>query len=462
MSVEAKPEVALDARRKKTLVRQLWTLSYPSILAYTLQGFYDIVDMVWVGRVSKEAMAGVTLFSTIYMLFGVLNEVAGTSSVSMISQSYGRGETERTRKISEQTISFKVVLALITGLLLAIFLRPILDLYTDDPLVMQAALEYGTLRIFFTPLAFASYSCNTIFRCQGDSKTPMIVMIIAAVTNIVLDPLLMFETIPGTSIPGFNLGVLGASLATCISIALSLLVALTFLLTGKRGIRISWQGLFRLDKKIDRELLSIGLPAGMQLMVRQAFNALVVGFITSYGTTAVTVYGLGNKLASFAFTLIIGFSFSGSTLVGHALGREREDEAHFVARVSTIIMAGMIWTLALLTMIFPHSFIALFNKEWEVLEAGTPMLRWMALALMVASLSAGMRVAFSGSGYNRPLLISTLISRWGVQLTLMFLMVKILALPLATIWISFFVAEIADLSVVTYYYKRGDWLHKRV
>lgn len=455
-------ENSLSPGIKYQLKKDLWALSYPSIIAFSLQGFYDIVDMIWVGKISAEAIAGVTLFSTIYALFGVLNEVAGASSVSMISQSYGRKTPERTQKIAEQTISFKVVLALITALLLAVFLKPLLRLYSDDPVVIRAAIDYGFIRILALPVAFSSYSINTVFRCTGDSKTPMKVMIVAALANMILDPVFMFETIPGTSLPGFNMGVFGAGLATVISTFLSFIFGFVILLRGHHGVTISIRGLFTLDKEIDKQLLSIGLPAGFQLFVRQGFNALLMGFITSYGTIAVTVYGLGSKIMGFSFTPIVGFQFAGSSMVGHALGRDHIEEADYIAKIATSFISRIIGVFAIFALTFPKFFLRIFNTDPEVLRQGAPMVRYIALAMVATSFAAGMRVVFSGSGFNRPILLSTMISRWLIQLPLMALLVYILQVPLHYLWLSFLIAELAELAVVIYYYKRGDWQTKRV
>lgn len=130
----------IDSKTKQ-LSKSLWNLSYPTMISSAIQSAYDIFDMIWVGQISSQAQAGVTIFTTIYTLFTVLNEIAGSSSISLITQSYGRGDKERTQKIAEQTISFKIVLAILSGLLLLIFLKPLFNLYTKDPLVKQAAMD---------------------------------------------------------------------------------------------------------------------------------------------------------------------------------------------------------------------------------------------------------------------------------------------------------------------------------
>ena len=198
---------------KKNLLR----IALPTMLGFFLQAVYDIVDMIWIGRISSQAVAGVTIFSTVFWLVTILNEIIGTSSISLITQSYGMKDERRTQRIVEQTLAFKAMVAIISALIMVVFLKPLLSFFTTEEEVLKAALDYGYIRIFFLPIMFSSYSVNTALRCLGDAKTPMFIMIAASVANIILDPLFMFQTIPGTSIPGLNMGVFGAGLATVIS-----------------------------------------------------------------------------------------------------------------------------------------------------------------------------------------------------------------------------------------------------
>lgn len=446
----------------KQLKKKLWVLSYPTMISFALQSFYDIVDMAWVGQISKEALSGVTLFSTVYMLFTVLNEVAGSSSVSMISQSYGRNDPDRTQLIAEQTISFKVVLALISGICLALFLRPILSLYTSDPRVTEAAFQYGTIRIFFIPVMFSSYSVNTIFRCTYDAKTPMRIMIISAVLNIVLDPLFIFKTVPGTSIPGLGLGVFGAALATVIATSIAFLYGFFILVSGRRAVTISLRGLFRLHPQIDRSLLTVGLPSGLQMLIRQLFGAVLIFFVTSYGNEAIALAGINGKLMNFSLMPIFGMTMAGSTLIGTALGREDVKEAMLVSRIAANLNVRIVSCIALIASLFPSVIMQLFTADPIVLSEGTYMIRTISVTMVICAYSFGRRAVFNGSGYNRPQLYSSLISRWCIQLPMMLLIVSVLHLPLRFFWLTYVFSDAVELLIILYHCRKGVWKKTRV
>jgi putative efflux protein, MATE family len=444
------------------IAKNLWHLSYPTMTSYALQSFYDVVDIAWVTRISSNALSGVTLFTTIYSLFTVLNEVAGASSVSMISQSYGRGTKEYTKRICEQTISFKVVLAIFSAVLILIFLSPLLKFYSSDEAVYTAAMEYGLIRIFFTPIMFSSYSVNTIFRCTGDSKTPMTIMFIASIINIVLDPILMFKRVPFINIQGAGLGVFGAALATVIATSLSFAYGFIILLSGKRDIKISFKGLFSLDREIDLSLLKIGFPSGINLFVRQLSGAVIMKFVSVYGFVAIAIAGIGAKLSQLANMPIFGFTMGGSALVGHALGRENVKDAKATSIFAALMASTLVGIFIILVYSFPHFFMSFFLTKPDEIALSIPMVYFLSFSLLPLAFAQGLSVSFSGAGDNKPKLYSSVISRWVFQIPFLYVVVRCLSLPLYFVWTSYILAEIVELLIVLFCYVKRPWWEKRV
>lgn len=446
----------------QSLRKKLWSLSYPTMLSFALQAIYDMIDMVWVGKISSKAVAGVTIFTTIFWIFDVLNEIIGSSSVSMISQSYGRGDRKRTLEIAEQTISFKILMSLLTMVLLLVFLQPLLSLYTKDPEVIQAAKDYGYLRIYFLPVFFASFSVNTIFRCQGDAKTPMYIMGLSTLVNLVLDPIFMFETIPFLGLKGFGLGVYGAALATVISICLSFLLGFFLLLKGHNGIYIRWKGLFRLIPSIDKKLLKIGIPNGLQQMLRFIFNALVVHFVADYGVDAISAFGIAGKIYSTAFLPLNGLMMGGSTLVGHYLGQEDVATAKRVTRLAARMNAGIMGGFLLTVLVFRHGIMGLFIQDANVKVIGAQMMLFSSFFLPFLGYGFGCGVAFMGSGHNKPLLYSGLLADWCIQLPLLYGIVRIFHLPISYLFASYMPADFICFLLLFLAYKKGGWTKRRV
>lgn len=212
------------------------------------------------GKISGKVVAGVTISAIIFRISDVLSEIIGSSFVSMISQGYDRGDRRRTLEIAEQTISFKILMFLLTMVFLLVFLQPLLPPHAKDPEVIQTAKDYGYLRIYFLPVFFASFSVDTILRCQGDVKTPMYIMGPSILANLALDPIFVFGTTLFLGFKGSGLGAYRAALATVTSACLNFLSGFFLSLKDHGGIYIRWKGLFQLIPSIDKKPLKIGVP----------------------------------------------------------------------------------------------------------------------------------------------------------------------------------------------------------
>lgn len=444
------------------LKRNLLKMSIPTMLGFLLQAVYDIVDIMWIGRMSSSAVAGVTLFSTIFWMVDILNEIIGSSSISLISQSYGAGDEKKTRITIEQTLTFKALVAIIAAVIMLIVLRPLLKIFTTEEVVLKAALDYGYIRIFFLPIMFSSYTVNTALRCLGDAKTPMKIMIVSSILNVVLDPIFMFDVIPGTKIPGFNMGVFGAALATVISTVVAFLIGFSILMGGKAKIKLRFKELFKLNWEIDKKLLTIGLPSGVEVLFRQISGMATIYFVSVYGTNALAAVGIGNKLFNFAFMPLMGFAMGSSAIVGQCLGANDVGRAKETAKYATLLNVATMGLISLAAIIFPGAIMRAFIRDPEVINIGIPMMRIMTPALLGAAVAMGLGSVFSGSGHNTPFMISSVVARWGVQIPLLAIMVYLFKVPIVFIWTSFLIADAVEMIIVYIYYKKGTWEHKRV
>jgi putative MATE family efflux protein len=418
--------------------------------------------MIWIGRISSQAVAGVAIFSTIFWIADILNEIIGISAVSLISQNYGSGKINKTKEMIEQSISFKIIISSIMAIILIIILKPLSLFFSDDSSVIKHILDYGIIRAIFLPFMFSSFSVNTAMRCTGDARHPMIIMTVTSILNIILDPILMFEKIPGTSLPGLGLGIQGAAIATVFSTFVAFSVGLFILLTGRSYVRISIMGLFKLNKVNVKKLSLIGLPTGLEMFFRQGGQFLLLKFVSLYGTNALATFGIGMRLFNVVFLPLLGLSMGGSTVSGQNLGANQINRTHMTALWTAFLGSIITSIIALVTVFFPEQIIRLFINQNEVVEIGKNMIYIIAPSFIAIALSMGLNTVFSGSGYNLPYLISGIISRWCFQIPYSALIVYIFHLPISYIWIGFLLAEFIELIVILIYYKQGKWKYTRV
>lgn len=445
-----------------SIIKHIFSLSLPTIVGFSLQMVYDLVDIFWVGMISPEALAGVTIFGSIFWLIGSLNDIVGQSSISVISQNFGRKDLPATQIAIEQTITFKVLLALVAGVLMALFLNPLISFFTNEPAVAKAAFDYGYIRLFLLPIMFASYSVNTILRCLGDAKTPMVLMLFSSVLNVILDPLFMFATVPFTSIPGFGLGVFGAALATVISQSTAFFIGFAYLLSKKNLVRPSIKGLFRLHWETDKKLLTIGLPTGFETISRNVSQIIVMKFVSTFGTAVIAATGIAGRILGIAFTPLMGVSMGASTIVGQNLGAEKVDRALDTTRWAARIVTVIIGIFVLLCWLYGDRVMGIFANDREIIQTGVWYMTYGMSGMVALAYAFGLSSGFGGAGYNYPYVVSSTVSRWVVMIPFLFVTVSVLKLGFVWVTLAYVASDVSEALILWRYYTRGIWKTKRV
>ncbi len=448
------------------ILPSLLSMALPTAFGFLAQTAYDLANLYWIGKLSAKAVAGTTIFATMMWIVEILNEIIGMSSVSLISQAYGSGDMERTRRAVEQTIVFKALVALVAGLCLFAFLRPMASFFSADAEVVGFAWDYGWIRAFFLPVFFSSFTVNTALRNIGDAKRPMIILSVSSVANVLLDPFLIFTsfTVPFTHItlPGLGLGVFGAAIATVTAVSGAFLFGLYYLSSGRARVRISLRGLLRLDRELDRKLITIGLPAGAELLTRNIASVVVLKLVAGYGTAAVAALGIGQRLTGFAFMPLMGLTMGGAAMVGQNLGAEKTDRAAATSRLAAVCGVACMLIFAACGWLFAEGIVGAFVEDPEVIGPGALMLRIVLTSLCFTGATFGIATVFNGSGYNVPFLVAAIIGKYAVQIPLLVLFGPVLKLPVAWMWITFIASEATELAVMSGFYIRGRWKTMRV
>jgi putative MATE family efflux protein len=451
-----------ESKGLKVLTKSLFKLSIPTMIGFAIQSLYDIVDMFWIGKLSYKAIAGIVIFSTIFWLVEILNEIIGTSSVSLISQAYGKEDKNLTSKIIEQTLIFKAFVAVIASVILLFLFKPLVRFFTTDQEVMISAINYGYIRIFFMPIFFMTYSTFTALRNIGHASLAMLTMAAGTGVNIILDPIFIFKNVPFLNIRGLGMGVSGAAWATVISTFIPLIWGLIILFRGIDGIKISVEGLLKLDRIIDKKLITIGLPSGIEMLLRNLSYTVLIKISSLFGSEYVTVFGISERIFGFSVIPIFGLSIGASTLVGFRLGKNDESGAKKVAILTTVYSVLIVSALLMLTLLYKEKVFMLFTTNKVVLDIGVRSLPYLISALFLISLSAGLSSAFFGSGKTSIPLISGLISRWCVMIPFAFISIMVFKIGPTGLWLTFPLSEVAEVLIMSIAFFKSNWTKKRV
>jgi putative MATE family efflux protein len=447
---------------QKSLLKGILTLSIPTMLGMMFETLYEIVDMAWVARLSINSVAAVTIFAAIWWILNIVNDIVGTSSVSIISRYYGSGDKERTVEAIEQTIIFKFLLALIVGVVMSFFIQYMLSLLTGNREVLELSTVYGRIRLITLPLAFSSYTVNTALRCIGDAKKPLYIMAFSGILNMILDPIMIFDVIPYIGIRGMGLGIAGAAYATVISQAMAFAVGLYILMSGKTFIRIGFKRGIYFVKSIDKKLLTIGLPTGLEGLLRNIGNFVIMRFIASYGVGVVAAFGICVRIVNLIAMPVFGLEMGTSVIVGQSLGaadcKRAERAGYLTAEIAFVLMlaSGMI------LVIFPTFIMNIFTDSEEIIRIGILFLRYFAIAALFMGPAGSLASILFGAGDNTPSMLGAIISVWLVQIPLLFIFVQLLQLNVEWVWVTYVFANIVQFFNILYFVKKGKWRDKCV
>lgn len=447
---------------QKSLLKGILTLSIPTMLGMMFETLYEIVDMAWVAKLSINSVAAITIFATVWWILNIVNDIVGTSSVSIISRFYGSGDKEKTVEAIEQTIIFKFLLALIVGIVMSFIIPYILSPLAGNKDVLDQATVYGRIRLITLPLAFSSYTVNTALRCIGDAKKPLYIMAFSGVLNMVLDPIMIFDVIPFVGIRGMGLGIAGAAYATVISQAAAFVIGLYILMSGKTFIRIGFKRGIYFVRSIDMKLLTIGLPTGLEGLLRNIGGFVVMRFIASYGVGVVAAFGICIRIISLIAMPVFGLEMGTSVIVGQNLGagdcRRAEQAGYLTAQVSF----GLMLATGVVLMLFPAFIMNIFTASEEIIRIGISFLRYFAVAALFMGPAGALASILFGAGDNTPSMLGALISVWLVQIPLLYLFVQLLQLGIEWVWMTYIFAYGVQLLNIFYFVKRGKWKDKCV
>ncbi len=353
-----------------TIFKGIIFFAIPLFFGNLFQQLYNTADSLIVGNfLGSAALAAVSSSGNIInLLVGFFNGISVGAGV-VVSRYYGGGNSKMVQKAIHTTIAF----ALAAGVILTIggyFLAPRLLVLIGTPSdVLPNSITYFQI-YFLGSLAFVLYNAlSGILQAVGDSRHPLYYLIISSVTNVVLD--ILFITF-------FNGGVGSAALATIISQTVSALLCLGHLMRTQEGYRVSLRAI-RFDWPMLRQIITNGLPAGVQNSIISLANVVVQSHINSFGKMAVAGSGSYAKIEGFGFLPITCFALAMTTYISQNLGAKKPERAKKGARYGFLCSVLLAEAVGIGIYIFAPTLIALFDRTPDVIQYGTLHARTVTL-----------------------------------------------------------------------------------
>jgi putative MATE family efflux protein len=411
----------------------LFRFSGPTIISMMVAASYSVVDAIFVGRLGSEELAALTIAFPLMMIFLAIALGTGTGAASLISRCLGAKDTEGANRGAGTTIGITILIgALITAICLP-NLEALLRLFGASGPILNLADDYMSILVSFAVVALLPMTIEAIIRAEGNPMLPAIVMVVSAITNIILDPVLIFGLGP---IPA--MGIAGAATATVIARGVGTIILIIYLISPRTSFRFR-PIYFLPNLKILAKIYRIGIAFTVQRASSSIVMVLANRTAASFGFIPLAVLGVVFRSFSFIILPCAGIGIGMLPLVGFNFGAKRTERVGEIVIKSGI--ACSIWGLLcwLVIMLFPTQIISLFNSDPNFLEIGTPAIRVFSLLLFAVGVQISATFFFQGIGKGLPALVLALSRQVIFLLPFIFILPRVFGL--IGLWAAFPVAD---------------------
>lgn len=428
--------------------RAVWTLAAPMMMGFLTHAIYSIVDTIFIGQISAQALAAATYVGALFFFAIALISGIATGITAMVAQAVGR----RSKEDADNTASSGLVLATIVGVLLAVIGlaagRLFIPALGADAEVAELAWDYFWVIAAGMPLFFVSSAIRSVLTGEGDAKTPMLVMFAATLINLGLDPVFIFV---------LGWGITGAAVSTIVAQFTALLLFTYVVLVRRRSFVRFRLRCARLRWAVIGPVLSIGIPAAAGQLVMALGMTLTNRVLAHFGQTAVAGYGAAGKVDMLVALPLMGIAGAAVSIIGMFAGAGRMD----LVRRMTLYTYRVALTISVVMGVGAYLasdwVVGMFTDHPDASAVGREYLAYMVFAypLMAFGMTTG-RI-LQGLGYGVPALVITSTRVLIVGLPSAYISVYVFDAPIESVWLSFIAGGVVADIMALFWVRAKLW-----
>lgn len=422
----------------------LLSMSIPPTISMLINSLYNIVDSIFVARLGTEALTAVSLAFPIQNLILAIAVGSGVGVNSYIARKLGEKEFDTANKTAGNGITLAILHYLVLCGLGLIFIKPFFEIFTKDSSILNMGVSYTYIVTFFSVGTITQIAIEKILQATGNTLAPMFLQIIGAVTNIILDPILIYGYF------GFSpMGVKGAAIATIIGQITALLCSIYVLFFRKQEIKVE-RGDFILNSGIVKEIYNVGIPSFF-IMSIGSFLVMGINFILSgISTLAVSLFGIYFKLQTFIYMPTSGVTQGAMPIMGYSYGAKNSKRLADVLNYSIIICVVINFLGSVLFWIFPEEILHFFNATDEMMSMGVQTIRIISTSYSFGSICFIFSCFLQAIGKGIPSLTITMLRQLILLLPMAYILGKLYGLT--GVWLAFPMVEVITciISIIMY------------
>lgn len=430
-----------------SVLKKLIMFAIPMILATFLQSVYSIVDMIVTGQYcGASGLSGVSVGGNIMTMISFIAMGLSTGGNIVIGQFYGAKDTKNRKESTATTMGFMLLFGILLAISLFLMARPIMILMKAP--AIEEAVTYFRISALGCIFIFGFNALCSIIRAVGDSKTPLYIILVAAVANVGLDLLL---------IAVFKIGVAGAAVATVTSQFVSFLIALIYTLKHSDffGFTIQSIKIYKVKLKL---ILKIGIPSALVFSINGFTHLFNTSLINGYGVAVSAGSGSALKISDLCIGFVTAMMNASSTMVAQSIGAGNYERVKKILHTNIII--DLILAIFLMAFMFfgARFAVSLFNRETEVIEAGVFYLRLIAPQALTYVFFTSLHAVATGAGDAKWVMWNSI---FGMAIPRVLLTIVLNHfIGLGGVALSCVFAPLCAIPVGVYYYKTNRWRHQ--
>lgn len=412
----------------------IWKMSLPLMASMLVQALYNIVDSIFVAKISETALTAVSLAFPLQNLIIAFGIGTGVGMASYMSRKLGENETEEAEKAAGNGITLAVITWIIFVLVGIFLTKPFLKLFTSEEELLSLSVGYSKIVLICSFFVLQTTMLERILQGTGNAMASMISQLSGAITNIILDPIFIFV---------FKLGVNGAAIATIIGQMVSAVVSL-LCVSKDKFIHLKPHHL-KLQKKIVGQIYAVGAPTIVTNSIGTVMTSAMNSILISFTPTAVSVFGVYFKLQSFVFMPIFGLSNGAIPIIAFNYGARKKKRMTETIKLSAIIGAVIMLTGTLIFNLFPKALLSIFSATEEMYSIGIPALRTISLCFVSAAVAIALGGSFQATGFGFGTMIVSVSRQLLVLIPVAYTLSRMIGI--VGVWWAFPIAEVMGLTI---------------
>ena len=419
------------------VAKLLLTMSVPMMISMLVQALYNIVDSMFVAKLSENALTAVSLAFPVQNLMIAVGTGTGVGINALVSRALGEKKNEYANSAVNNGIYLAIFSFIGFAIVCGFFAPAFFSVQTDDPQILAYGVDYVRVIGIMSFGLFIQLCAEKLLQSTGKTIYSMATQLIGAVINIILDPIMIFGLF------GFpRMEVTGAALATVTGQIIAAVIGVIMNIKLNKELHISL-GKYKLNGEVIRHIYSVGFPSIIMASVGSVMTFGMNKILMGFTSTATAVFGVYFKLQSFVFMPVFGLNNGMVPIIAYNYGAQKPERIHKTIRLGMVYAVAIMVIGLLVFQLIPKELLLMFDASDAMLEIGAPALRIMSLAFVFAGIGIVSGSACQAFGYS---VYSMLISI-ARQIVVLIPAAYLLSLTgvLRSIWFAFPIAEIFSL-----------------